>query len=221
MPDPQPVPPAVTGPAPETITQAELAEAFEHEIDGCYAGGREFAVNVFAYVRERRAPDLITEWPPAAAALDDLAALRRSARILASLLARNHQVMEAARIEDFQNGANAGMQWILNSLPDVWDDPETAWDGKESAEAWFDRTESFYRAPQDDAAPPAAAAPDRRAADIASVEAATAALERRYPGGRPDVLDAVLEELRAVARTWRRQAAEAGNRSEGRLADGH
>ena len=92
------------------------------------------------------------EWPAAPAREplvlppDEFAALKRSARILASIVARNHQVMEAARIEMRQAGAHAAMQWILNSLPDVWDDPETEWDGKESAGAWFDRTESFYRA---------------------------------------------------------------------------
>ena len=90
-----------------------------------------------------------------------LATLRRSARILANIVARNHQVMEAARIEMRQNGPHAAMQWILNSIPDVWDDPETEWDGKESAEAWFDRTESFYRAAEAGAAPGSAASGSR------------------------------------------------------------
>ena len=100
------------------------------------------------------------EWPaaPARGPLvlppDEFAALKRSARILASIVARNHQVMEAARIEMRQTGAHAAMQWILNSLPDVWDDPETEWDGKESAGAWFDRTESFYRASESAAEAP-------------------------------------------------------------------
>ena len=85
---------------------------------------------------------------PVAAAFDpaEVASLKRSCRILANIVARNHQAMEAARIEMRQNGPHAGMQWVLNSLPDVWDDDETAWDGVESAQAWFDRTESFYRA---------------------------------------------------------------------------
>ena len=87
---------------------------------------------------------------------DEFAALKRSARILANIVARNHQAMEAARIEMRQNGPHAGMQWILNSLGDVWDDPETEWDGEESAQAWFDRTEEFYRATEsavDESAP--------------------------------------------------------------------
>ena len=93
---------------------------------------------------------LIGEQQPEAPAAE-LAALKRTARSLADIVARNHQAMEAARIEMRQNGPHAGMQWILNSLGDVWDDPETEWDGKESAQAWFDRTESFYRAARDDA----------------------------------------------------------------------
>lgn len=81
------------------------------------------------------------------------ARLRDGARMLGKVVVGHSRTMEAARIEDFQNGANAGMQWILNSLPDVWDDPETAWDGKESANEWFDRTDSFYRAAESHAVP--------------------------------------------------------------------
>lgn len=110
----------------------------------------------------------------------ELAALRRSARILANIVARNHQVMEAARIEMLQNGPHQGMQWILNSIPDVWDDPETEWDGKESAQAWFDRTEAFYRAAEAAApaipSPPVAADLDRDG-DACPIEAV-------FPDGR-------------------------------------
>ena len=49
------------------------------------------------------------------------------------------------------------MQWILNSLPDVFEDDATAWDGHESAEAWFDRAEAADRAAEADAALPAIA----------------------------------------------------------------
>jgi len=111
----------------------------------------------------------MTEQQPEAPA-DELASLKRTARTLANIVARNHQVMEAARIEMRQNGPHAAMQWVLNSLGDVWDDPETEWDGKESAEEWFDRTESFYRAAKEAASdekapavpsPPVAAVFDR------------------------------------------------------------
>ena len=39
---------------PESITQPELAEALDHELDSSWVGGRELAVNVFHYVRARR-----------------------------------------------------------------------------------------------------------------------------------------------------------------------
>ena len=58
-------------------------------------------------------------------------------------------------------------------LPDVWDDPETEWDGKESADAWFDRTESFYRAaePADAQSPrPAPRSPVAAATDAGEGE---------------------------------------------------
>jgi hypothetical protein len=45
------------------VTFRELAEALDHELsEGCWVGGRELAVCAWTYVRERRAPDLITEW---------------------------------------------------------------------------------------------------------------------------------------------------------------
>jgi hypothetical protein len=109
---------------------------------------------------------------------DELAALRRSARILANIVARNHQAMEAARIEMRQNGPHAAMQWILNSLPDVWDDPETEWDGRESAQAWFDRTESFYRAAE-------SAADARLADDPSRVEPASLGQSGERSGAVP------------------------------------
>ena len=134
------------------------------------------------------------EWPAAPAREplvlppDEFAALKRSARILASIVARNHQVMEAARIEMRQAGAHAAMQWILNSLPDVWDDPETEWDGKESAGAWFDRTESFYRASESAAEAPGDPDPSEdpsralTGADGSAQERSAASLPAAVPG---------------------------------------
>lgn len=84
---------------------------------------------------------------PGAAAVDEITRARSGARMLARIVATDRHVMEAARIEMKQNGPHAAMQWILNSLPDVWDGPEgTAWDGSEPAQAWFDRTETAYHA---------------------------------------------------------------------------
>lgn len=75
----------------------------------------------------------------------ELARIKSGARTLGKIVVGQHRAMEAARIELAQGSAEKGMQWILNSLPDVWDDAETEWDGKESANEWWDRTDSFYR----------------------------------------------------------------------------
>ena len=119
---------------------------------------------------------------------DEYEALECTARILANSVARNPQVMEAARIEMRQAGAHAAMQWILNSLPDVWDDPETEWDGKESAGAWFDRTESFYRASESAAEAPGDPDPSEdpsralTGADGSAQERSAASLPAAVPG---------------------------------------
>ncbi len=41
----------------ETITREELATALDRELDSCYVGGRELAVNVFEYVKAHREPE--------------------------------------------------------------------------------------------------------------------------------------------------------------------
>ena len=76
----------------------------------------------------------------------ELAKAREACRWMGKIVATQRRAMEAAAIEMKQNGPHQGMQWILNSLPDLWDDPDTAWDGQESAGAWFDRTDAAYRA---------------------------------------------------------------------------
>ena len=60
---------------------------------------------------------------------------------------------QAARIEMLQNGPHAGMQWILNSIPDVFEDDGLAWDGTETAQAWSDRVEAADKAAEADAMP--------------------------------------------------------------------
>jgi hypothetical protein len=104
--------------------------------------------------------------PPVAADLDELARLKTACRTLARVVTGQVRAMEAARIEMAHGDLYAASQWILNSLPDVWDDPETEWDGKESAAEWWDRTDGFYRAAVADSGPadprspaPAAAEP--------------------------------------------------------------
>lgn len=85
---------------------------------------------------------VVDEVTPAAVRAE-LERLRSGARTLARTVVHMSRSMQAAAIEDQQNGADAAMQWILNSLPDVDDNPEDQhWDGKESAQEWLDRTES-------------------------------------------------------------------------------
>src|SRR5208282_5721417 len=128
---------------------------------GCYVvrgvTGHFFAVGAdqFAEVYEP-APG-----PPVLPAdeFETVRALRDGARMLAKVVVGHSRAMEAARIELAQGSAEKAMQWILNSLPDVWDDPETEWDGKESANEWWDRTDSFYRAAETAPAPPGDADP--------------------------------------------------------------
>lgn len=79
------------------------------------------------------------------AASGEITGLWDATRMLAKIIAGNARAMEAARIEMQQGDPRKAMQWILNSLPDAWDGPEgTAWDGRETAQEWFDRTESAY-----------------------------------------------------------------------------
>jgi len=92
--------------------------------------------------------------PPVAAAFDpaEVARLREGARMLGRIIVGHTRAMEAARIELAQGSAEKAMEWILNSLPDVWEDEETEWDGRESANEWWDRTDAFYRAAETPAA---------------------------------------------------------------------
>ena len=77
----------------------------------------------------------------------ELSRVRSGAQTLGKVVTRMAQSMEAARIEMIQNGPEAAMQWILNSLPDVSDEaPEDQWDGKETATQWIDRTQAADRA---------------------------------------------------------------------------
>lgn len=77
----------------------------------------------------------------------ELSRVQSAAQTLGKIVARMAQSMEAARIEMIQNGPEAAMQWILNSLPDVSDEaPGDQWDGKETARQWIDRTQAADRA---------------------------------------------------------------------------
>jgi hypothetical protein len=88
-----------------------------------------------------------------------LAKSREGARMLGKIVVGQTRAMQAARIELAQGSAEKAMQWILNSLPDVWDDPEAEWDGRESAAEWWDRTDSFYREAEKPRTPSGGAGP--------------------------------------------------------------
>src|ERR1017187_6524901 len=133
-----------------------------------------------ARIRTQGGSAMSAEQPEAPAA--ELAKLRRACKLLGKSVVGNRRAMEAARIEDFQNGANAGMQWILNSIPDGWDDPETAWDGTESANEWWDRTDGWYRAAETDAEP--ARAESRAPVPAAPATAIVETLEALPAAGR-------------------------------------
>ena len=74
----------------------------------------------------------------------EIARLRGACRTLGRIVVSQQRSMQAARIEMAQNGPEKAMQWILNSLPDVYDGPE--WDGEETAAAWLDRVEAADKA---------------------------------------------------------------------------
>ena len=85
--------------------------------------------------------------------MNEIARLRSGGRTLGKIVVRLQRTMEAARIEMHQNGPHAGMQWILNGLaPPVDEGDGLAWDGEESAQAWFDRVEAADRAASEAAA---------------------------------------------------------------------
>jgi len=70
----------------------------------------------------------------------ELTQLQDANRMVVRTLDRFATIMEAAWIELQQNGAEAAMRWVENAVePDVPGSNPDAWDGKESAKAWFDR----------------------------------------------------------------------------------
>ena len=94
-----------------------------------------------------RAQEIRAETDEVARLRAELSRVQSGAQTLGKIVTRMAQSMEAARIEMIQNGPEAAMQWILNSLPDVSDEaPEDQWDGKETATQWIDRTQAADRA---------------------------------------------------------------------------
>lgn len=77
---------------------------------------------------------------------DELTRLRTSVRMLGRIVATDARVMQAAKIEMAQHGPGQAMQWILNAVSDLADqDAGRPWDGKESAQEWFDALEPLAR----------------------------------------------------------------------------
>jgi hypothetical protein len=94
------------------------------------------------YIREYETALLELADAPEATPAAEVARLRSGGETLGRIVVRMSRSMQAARIDMLQNGPKAGMQWILNSLPDVDDnDPADQWDGKETAAEWLDRTD--------------------------------------------------------------------------------
>jgi len=88
-----------------------------------------------------RLPEALAEAEPASLRSAEFERLSNGASELGHVLSHMLRTMKAARIEMLQNGPEKAMQWILDGLPDADDNPVSEqWDGKESAEAWLDRT---------------------------------------------------------------------------------
>ncbi|HEY1668468.1 MAG TPA: hypothetical protein VGG54_22485, partial [Trebonia sp.] len=69
--------------------------------------------------------------------------LQQACITLGKVVSQQADTMYTARIELRQNVPAKAMDWILHSIPTVWDgDPGTEWDGSESAQAWWDRTDA-------------------------------------------------------------------------------
>jgi hypothetical protein len=80
------------------------------------------------------------------ATADELARLRNACQHMGNVIVSMSRQMECARIEMLQNGPERAMQWVLQGLPDVDDNPpEMHWNGKESADEWFERTADYAR----------------------------------------------------------------------------
>jgi hypothetical protein len=80
---------------------------------------------------------------PDANEVAELEKLRRTCRTLAHIVSTDVHLMFAACIENRLNGPEKAMEWILNGSNDLADqDAGRPWDGKESAQEWFDAVEA-------------------------------------------------------------------------------
>lgn len=74
-----------------------------------------------------------------AALREELAKTQRAAQTLGRTVVSQARSLYAAWIEVARGDLHAASQWVLNSVPDVWDDEP--WNGTETAQEWFDRTD--------------------------------------------------------------------------------
>lgn len=72
---------------------------------------------------------------------EELAKANRACQTLGKVVAGQSRSLYAAWIEVRRGDLDAAAQWVLNSVPDVWDGPpEEEWNGTETGGEWFDRT---------------------------------------------------------------------------------
>lgn len=77
-----------------------------------------------------------------AALREELTKAQRAAQTLGNVVAGQARSLYAAWIEVARNDLHAASQWVLNSVPDVWDGPpEHEWNGTETGDEWFSRTD--------------------------------------------------------------------------------
>jgi hypothetical protein len=111
----------------------ELREEFARDVHPALAHGHKEA-----NLLDRHAADL-----RAALGGSDVSELERArsgARTLGTVVTALSRSLKAAYIELAQGHPAAAKKWVLNAVPgETWDGDE--WDGQETAQEWFDRTE--------------------------------------------------------------------------------
>lgn len=138
--------------APIAVTRDMLTEALTEFWLSVWGGSRQHKGQVddpdlvadvlyatLSRIAAERGPDLEAQEAEAEHFARDVSLLA-GARIISHTLDRLARTMEAARIEMQQSGPEKAMQWILSASEWPEDDGQgLAWDGKETARAWFDR----------------------------------------------------------------------------------
>ena len=85
------------------------------------------------------------------------AELRRAedaCQLLGRVVTDLSRTLDAARIELVQGKPANALEWILNAAEPADDDPEVHWNGTETAQEWFDRTDGRASGAAPDVAEP-------------------------------------------------------------------